>query len=170
MSEWIVKWIIERMNQWWSECIYQRKKVKVLSLIRLFVTPRTVAYQVLLSRGFPGKNTGVGCHFLLQIFLTQGLNPGLPHCRQTLYHLSHQGSPSIYQQAIKMSSFENIKETGRYVSYKTNYFYFFLNREGRAALVSSFGVFKYLTMYGIIQFIGTSLLYWVWTKIISSQF
>ena len=37
---------------------------------------------------------GVGCHFLLQeIFLTQGLNPGLPHCRQTLYHLSHQGSP-----------------------------------------------------------------------------
>ena len=35
-----------------------------------------------------------GCHFLLQeIFLTQGLNPGLPHCRQTLYCLSHQGSP-----------------------------------------------------------------------------
>ena len=33
---------------------------------------------------FPGKNTGVGCHFLLQgIFLTQGLNPGLPHCFTT---------------------------------------------------------------------------------------
>ena len=32
------------------------------------------------------------CHFLLQgIFPTQELNPGLPHCRQTLYHLSHQG-------------------------------------------------------------------------------
>ena len=32
---------------------------------------------------FPGKSTGVGCHFLLQrIFLTQGLNPGLPHCKQ----------------------------------------------------------------------------------------
>ena len=42
---------------------------------------------------FPGKNTGVGCHFLLQrIFPTQGLNPSLLHCRQTLYHLSHQGS------------------------------------------------------------------------------
>ena len=42
---------------------------------------------------FPGKNTGVGCHFLLQeIFPTQGLNPGLPHCRQTLYRLSQQGS------------------------------------------------------------------------------
>ena len=36
----------------------------------------------------------VGCHFLLQgIFLTQGSNLGLPHCRQILYHLSHQGSP-----------------------------------------------------------------------------
>ena len=34
------------------------------------------------------------CHFLLQrIFPTQGWNPGLLHCRQTLYHLSHQGSP-----------------------------------------------------------------------------
>ena len=33
------------------------------------------------------------CHFLLQgIFSTQGSNPGLPHCRQMLYHLSHQGS------------------------------------------------------------------------------
>ena len=42
---------------------------------------------------FLGKNTGVGCHFLLQeTFLTQGPNPGLPHCRQMLYHLSHQGS------------------------------------------------------------------------------
>ena len=43
---------------------------------------------------FPGKSTGVGCHFLLQrIFLTQGSNPGLLHCRQMLYSLSHQGSP-----------------------------------------------------------------------------
>ena len=39
---------------------------------------------------FPGKNTGVDCHFLLQvIFPTQGLNPGLPHCRQIFYCLSH---------------------------------------------------------------------------------
>ena len=42
----------------------------------------------------PSKNTGVGCHALLQgIFPTQGLDPGLPHCRWILYHLSHQGSP-----------------------------------------------------------------------------
>ena len=43
---------------------------------------------------FPGKSTGVGCQILLQrIFPTQGSNPGLPHCRQTLYHLSHKGTP-----------------------------------------------------------------------------
>ena len=38
---------------------------------------------------FPANSTGVDFHFLLQeIFPTQGSNPGLPHCRQTLYHLS----------------------------------------------------------------------------------
>ena len=42
----------------------------------------------------PGKNTRVFCHSLLQgIFLTQGLSLDLPHCRQILYHVSHQGSP-----------------------------------------------------------------------------
>ena len=43
----------------------------------------------------PGQNTGVCSHSFLQgIFPTQGLNPGLPHCRPILYQLSHQGSPS----------------------------------------------------------------------------
>ena len=43
---------------------------------------------------FPGKTTGADCHFLLQgVFPTQGSNPGLPHRRQMLYRLSHQGSP-----------------------------------------------------------------------------
>ena len=42
-----------------------------------------------------GKNTGVGCHSLPQgIFLSRESNPGLLHCRQILYNLSHQGSPS----------------------------------------------------------------------------
>ena len=42
----------------------------------------------------PGMNAGVGSHSLLQgIFPTQGLNPGLPLCRQTLYHLSHLENP-----------------------------------------------------------------------------
>ena len=45
----------------------------------------------------PGQNTGVGSLSLLQgIFPTQGSNPGLMHCRQILYQLSHKGSPKIY--------------------------------------------------------------------------
>ena len=50
----------------------------------------------------PGKNTGVGCHALLQgIFPMQGSNPDLPHCRQILYLLSHQGSPiTLWSDAI----------------------------------------------------------------------
>ena len=46
----------------------------------------------------PGKNTGVAFHALLQwIFLTQGSNPSLLHCRLILYQLSHQGSPRILE-------------------------------------------------------------------------
>ena len=42
----------------------------------------------------PDKKTGVGSHSFLQgIFLTQRSILGLPHCRQILYHLGHQGSP-----------------------------------------------------------------------------
>ena len=59
-------------------------------------TPGTVPRQAPLSKNSPAKNTGVGCHGLLQgIFPTQGSNPGLPRCRQILYHLSHQGSTGL---------------------------------------------------------------------------
>ena len=37
------------------------------------------------------------CSLLQGIFPTQGLNPGLPHCRQILYQLSHQGSPRLLE-------------------------------------------------------------------------
>ena len=46
----------------------------------------------------PGQNTGVGSLSLLQgIFPTHGLNPGLLHCRQILYQLSHKGRPRILE-------------------------------------------------------------------------
>jgi len=58
---------------------------------------------------FPGKNTGVGCHFILQgIFLTQESNPGLLHCRQILYCLSHMFyivGVIIYKQFCNMLFF-----------------------------------------------------------------
>ena len=66
----------------------------MLSCVWLFPTPWTVACQAPLSMGdSPGRNTGVGCHVLLQgFFLTQESNQDLLHCRRILYQLSCQGS------------------------------------------------------------------------------
>ena len=51
------------------------------------------------------SSTGVGSLSLLQgIFLTQGLNPGLLHCRRILYRLSQQGSPLLARRTSQRSS------------------------------------------------------------------
>ena len=51
---------------------------------------------------FPGKNSRGGCRALLQgIFPTQGLNPGLPHCKLLLYHLSHQEAMTNLDSTLK---------------------------------------------------------------------
>ena len=56
----------------------------------------------------PGTNPGVGCHFLLQgIFPTQGLNLRPLHCRQTLYCLSHQGSPVLGPSTVQSAMNES---------------------------------------------------------------
>jgi len=62
----------------------------------------------------------VDCHFLLQgIFPNQGLNPGLPHCRQTLYLLSQQGSKFNLLQGKNSTFFEAWeKETSDTVTLK----------------------------------------------------
>ena len=74
--------------------IYVHVHAQSLSGVWLFATPWTIAHWLLCPWNSLGKNTGVGDHSLLQgIFLTQGWTPGLPHCRQILYHLSHQQSP-----------------------------------------------------------------------------
>ena len=53
---------------------------------------------------FSGQNPGVGSLSLLQgTFPTQGLNPGLPHCRGILYQLSHQGSQRLEWPACPFS-------------------------------------------------------------------
>ena len=57
------------------------------------------------SMGFSRRKYWSGFHFLLQgIFSSQGSNPGLPHCRQMLYHLSHQGSPGRVIQILLLRS------------------------------------------------------------------
>ena len=70
-------------------------KSKPLShILWLFVTPWTI-YSPWNSLG---QNTGVGSLSLSQgIFPTSGSSPGLPHCRQILYQLSHRGSPRILE-------------------------------------------------------------------------
>ena len=68
--------------------------VQSISLVQLFMTPRTVARQPPLSWDFPGKNTGMGCHILLQgISQTRRLSPHLLHWQVDSFPLSHQGSP-----------------------------------------------------------------------------
>ena len=57
-----------------------------LSIVSDFATPWTVARQAPLSMGFPRQEYWSG----LGIFPTQESNPGLPHCRQILYHLNHR--------------------------------------------------------------------------------
>ena len=69
-------------------------KVLVAQLCLTLCHPIDLA-RLLCAWNSPRKNTGVGCHSLLQgIFPTQGSNLGFLHCRQTLYHLSHKGSPT----------------------------------------------------------------------------
>ena len=70
----------------WLQIHVEVKWVKSLSCVWLFATPWTAAYQAPQSMGFSRQEYWSGGHFLLQgIFLTQGSNPGLPHCRQMLY-------------------------------------------------------------------------------------
>ena len=71
----------------------------VLSLLAVPCNPMDCSPPISSVHGdYPGKNTGAGCHALLQgIFPTQGLNPGIPHCKLILYCLSHQGSARILE-------------------------------------------------------------------------
>ena len=85
----------------------------------------------------PGQNTKVGSLSLLQgIFPTQGSNPGLPHCRQILYQLSHQGSPRILEWvAYPFSSISSQPRNQTGVSWITGGF--FTNWAIREALHSA---------------------------------
>ena len=73
-------------------------KVKSVSPVRLFASPWTVAYQAPPSMGFSRQECWSGLPFpSLGDLPDPGNNPGVLHCRQTLYRLSHQGSPRFKQ-------------------------------------------------------------------------
>ena len=77
-----------------------------------FVTPWTIDPRLLCPWDFPGKNTGVGCHFFLQgILSTQGLNPCLLHWQADSLPLSHLGSPArcIADKYLKINLTKDIQ-------------------------------------------------------------
>ena len=100
MSTWVSTIYVPLKSIWWCDRSFSKIKAQccaVLSHVQLFATPWTVACQAPLSMGSLQARITC-CHALLQgIFPTQGSNPGLPHCRQILYHLSHQGSTRILE-------------------------------------------------------------------------
>jgi len=64
----------------------------------------------LCPEDFLGKNTRVGCHFLLQrIFLIQGLNPHLLNWQVDSLPLSHQGSPLLPKKKKGMAEDEMVR-------------------------------------------------------------
>ena len=80
---------------WWSTVHRVTKSQTQLNDLSLWLW--TVAHPAPCPWDSPGNDTGVGWQFLFQgIFPTHRLNPGLPHYRHILYHLSHQGSSSQY--------------------------------------------------------------------------
>ena len=98
-----IVWWLKMLNKFlyayvflWSVCSNLEVKWKSLSHVWLVATPWNSMEDSPWNS--PGQNTGVGSLCLLQrIFPTQGSNPGLPHCRQILYQLSHKGSPRILE-------------------------------------------------------------------------
>ena len=96
---------------WWLYHSLKEVKVLVTQSCLTLCHPWTIAHQLLCPWDFPGKNVGVGCYSLLQgIFLTQGLNLGLLHCRQILYiWLTRETHSLIYGQitpVFKVSIFK----------------------------------------------------------------
>ena len=77
---------------------------QALSRVQLFFAPWAVARQAPRPKGFSGKNTRAGCHFLLQeIFPTRGWNLCLLHCQADSLPLHHKGSPEFCLNLHKLS-------------------------------------------------------------------
>ena len=100
MKEETIKFIMNKLKEPWQTKM-NNTCVLIHSVMSNSVMPWTACQAPLFCLqgssvhwDSPGRNTGVGCHAFLQgIFPTQGSNPGLLHCRQILYCLSHKGSP-----------------------------------------------------------------------------
>ena len=89
--------------------------LKVKVLVTQWCLNSLQPHELSCSWNSPGKNTGVCSHSLLQgIFPTQGSNPGLLYCRQTLYGLSYVGSPMNDLNLITSKHQTNVKQEAFY--------------------------------------------------------
>ena len=77
---------------WWP-AVYgvAQSRTRLKRLSSSSSSSRVKPTRLLCPWNSPGKNTGVGSHSLLQGISIQGSNPGLLHCKQIFYCLSHQG-------------------------------------------------------------------------------
>ena len=82
--------------------IIERESISHLVMSTFCDSTDCSPHQVPLTMEFSRQEYIVDCHSLFQgIFLTQGSNPSLLHCRQILYQLSHQGSLNFTQKHFK---------------------------------------------------------------------
>ena len=92
-----------QLDRWITSKSYQRSENVSQSVVSHSWDPLDCSPPGSCPWNSPGKNTGVGCHALLQeIFPAYGSNLGLLHCRQILYHLSYQGSPNKFVEIVKI--------------------------------------------------------------------
>ena len=99
-------WIIKKAERWRIDPFF----LKVTQTCQTLCDP--IDYSPWNS---PGQNTRVGSlSFLQGISPTQGSNPGLPHCRQILCQLSHQGSPELLllNCGVGEDSWQSLRQQG----------------------------------------------------------
>ena len=101
----------------------------------------------------PGKNTGVGCHALLQgIFTPPGSNPDLPHCRWILHCRRYQGSPRILERVAYPSSRRSSRprnQTG--VSWITGRFFTSWGTRGAPSKILSINIVFFLLSNNLLN-------------------
>ena len=115
------------LYSWCHCCLFTKSRLTILRPYGLYPA------RLLSPWDFPGKNTGVGCHFLLLgIFPTQGSNPCLLHYQAGSLPLSHQGSPLFLIVLLFLSI----------ICWQVYQFYWFFSKN--QLLVSFYLVFKFL--------------------------
>ena len=106
LGPWLLKSKLEPRPRWLENSGRQDASLEHLDCVCVKVAqscPTLQPHGLHSPWNSPGQNTGVSSLSLLQRIPTQGWNPGLPHCKQILYQLSHKGSPWMWELDHKES-------------------------------------------------------------------